>query len=399
MKRLLIPGIALTVLVCSNLVARADGAKSDDYEGDRSKRREQLNPVKVLTQMATKGNAEAQMQLATVYYIGDLGVTKDPVKAVYWFEQAAAQDVALARFNLGLCYEGGDGVPQNEDTAIEYYMQAAKRGVIAAHVNAALLYRKRGDHGMATELFGEAAQKGNLNSMREYGLYLIKGVKGRGREGEEFYLQNTDEGLKYVEAAASRGDVPSQLLLADCYAGLYPNVKSDPAKVKNYLWQAVHNDSVEAIAKVGYCYEYGVGVTQDSATAVVWYRKAAGRGHLQAMVNIGHCYATGKGVAMDLAEAFKWYEKAAAENFPTAIYNLGVCYANGSAVTVDESEAFKHFLSAATMGSPKAQKALATCYSEGIGTAADPLQAQYWLDVANGLHDLGNVSSELPEKL
>ena len=58
--------------------------------------------------------------------------------------------------------------------------------------------------------------------------------------------------MKYVEAAASRGDVASQLLLADCYAGLYPNVKSDPAKVKNYLWQAVHNDSVEAIAKAGF---------------------------------------------------------------------------------------------------------------------------------------------------
>ncbi len=399
MKRLLIPGIALTVLVCSNLVARADGAKSDDYEGDRAKRREQLNPVKVLTQLASKGNAEAQMQLATVYYIGDLSVEKDLVKAVYWFNQAAAQDVALAKFNLGLCYEGGDGVPQNEDTAIEYYMQAAKRGVIAAHVNAALLYRKRGDHGMATELFGLAAQKGNLDSMREYGLCLIKGVKGRNREGEEFYLQNTDEGLKYVESAARRGDVASQLLLADCYAGLYPNVKSDPVKVKNYLWQAVHNDSVEAIAKVGYCYEYGVGVIQDSATAVVWYRKAAGRGHLQAMVNVGHCYATGKGVAMDLDEALEWYKKAAAENFPTAIYNLGVCYANGSAVAVDESEAFKHFRLAANMGSPKAQKALAKCYGDGIGTAVDPLQAQYWRAVANGLRDLGKEIPELPEKL
>ena len=117
------------------------------------------------------------------------------------------------------------------------------------------------------------------------------------------------------------------------------------------------------------------------------------------MVNVGHCYATGKGVAMDLAEAFEWYKKAAAENFPTAIYNLGVCYANGSAVAVDEGKAFKHFLSAANMGSPKAQKALAKCYGEGIGTAVDPLQAQYWLDVANGLQDLGNEITELPEKL
>ena len=399
MKKLLIAGIALVVLVGSNLVAQSDGAKSDDYEGDRAKRREQLNPVKVLTQLAEKGSAEAQMQLATVYYIGDLGIAKDPVKAVYWFKQAAAQDVALAKFNLGLCYEGGNGVAESEDTAIDYYMEAAEGGVIAAHVNAALLYRKRGDHGMATELFGVAAQRGNLDSMREYGLYLIEGVKGRDREGEEFYLQNTVEGLKYVEAASSRGDVASQLLLADCYAGLYSNVKPDPTKVKNYLWQAVHNDSVEAIAKMGYCYEYGVGVTQDSATALVWYRKAAGRGHLQAMVNVGHCYATGKGVAMDLAEAFEWSKKAAAENFPTAIYNLGVCYANGSAVAVDEGKAFKHFLSAANMGSPKAQKALAKCYGEGIGTAVDPLQAQYWLDVANGLQDLGNEITELPEKL
>ena len=40
MKKLLIAGIALVVLVGSNLVAQSDGAKSDDYEGDRAKRRE-----------------------------------------------------------------------------------------------------------------------------------------------------------------------------------------------------------------------------------------------------------------------------------------------------------------------------------------------------------------------
>jgi TPR repeat protein len=53
-------------------------------------------------------------------------------------------------------------------------------------------------------------------------------------------------------------------------------------------------------------------VAQDDAQAVVWYRKAAGKGEPLGMNNLGWMYENGRGVVKDIAEAIGWYRKAAA---------------------------------------------------------------------------------------
>jgi uncharacterized protein len=54
-------------------------------------------------------------------------------------------------------------------------------------------------------------------------------------------------------------------------------------------------------------YAQGLGVEQDYAEAVKWYRKAADQGVTAAQSNLGLMYAQGLGVAQDYAEAVKWY--------------------------------------------------------------------------------------------
>ena len=39
---------------------------------------------------------------------------KDEKKAVEWYEKAAAQGYASAQYNLGVCYEDGQGVAKDE---------------------------------------------------------------------------------------------------------------------------------------------------------------------------------------------------------------------------------------------------------------------------------------------
>ena len=56
----------------------------------------------------------------------------------------------------------------------------------------------------------------------------------------------------------------------------------------------------------------GLGVAQDYASAVRWYRKAAEAGHAKAQCNLGYMYGTGRGVPQDWVLAYAWYSIAAA---------------------------------------------------------------------------------------
>jgi TPR repeat protein len=69
---------------------------------------------------------------------------------------------------------------------------------------------------------------------------------------------------------------------------------------------------------LGWCYEYGAGVSKDLEAAVKWYRKSAKQGHARAQYNLGVCYENGRGVAKDLEEAVKWYRKSAEQGDESA---------------------------------------------------------------------------------
>src|ERR1039458_3169362 len=63
---------------------------------------------------AEKGDAQCQYELGGAFSFGNFGVAKDPVEAVKWFRKAAAQNLAAAQYNLGLCHYNGEGVVKDE---------------------------------------------------------------------------------------------------------------------------------------------------------------------------------------------------------------------------------------------------------------------------------------------
>jgi len=72
-----------------------------------------------------------------------------------------------------------------------------------------------------------------------------------------------------------------------------------------------------------------LGVPQDYAEAVKWYRKAAGQGHAEAQSCLGFCYAKGQGTPKDYTEAAKWFRKAAEQGQADDQCNLGQSYEFG----------------------------------------------------------------------
>jgi TPR repeat protein len=74
-------------------------------------------------------------------------------------------------------------------------------------------------------------------------------------------------------------------------------------------------DQGDAMAQhnLGYCLRNGVGVEQDLAESVSWYRKAAEHeiSAAPAQLMLGYCYRYGEGVDQDFVEAARWSRKAA----------------------------------------------------------------------------------------
>jgi hypothetical protein len=93
-----------------------------------------------------------------------------------------------------------------------------------------------------------------------------------------------------------------------------------------YFFEAAQLGRAVSQRSLGYCYDEGLGVTQDYEEAVKWYSKAAEQGEAAAQNNLGFCYEKGRGVTKSISEAVKWYRKAAeqgSEKAKTSLRRLG----------------------------------------------------------------------------
>lgn len=69
--------------------------------------------IEELRAMAEAGDAEAQVSLGGLFYLGHV-VVKDEFEATKWFRKAAEQGLASAQYNLGVAYASGQGVAKDE---------------------------------------------------------------------------------------------------------------------------------------------------------------------------------------------------------------------------------------------------------------------------------------------
>ena len=80
---------------------------------------------------AEYGYAPAQYQLGRCYEFGD-GVELSPSRATVYYRLAAEQGHAASQFNLAVCLINGEGVPVNRAEALEWAKKAAEKGLVPA---------------------------------------------------------------------------------------------------------------------------------------------------------------------------------------------------------------------------------------------------------------------------
>jgi TPR repeat protein len=138
---------------------------------------------------AEQGDAEAQFDLGWCYDNGQ-GVAKDYAEAVKWYRKAAAQNYAPAQFNLGYCYANGQGVRKDKEEAVKWYRQAAEQNYTPAQSNLGWCYDNgqgvAKDYVEAMKWYREAAERGHAEAQFNLGCCYANG-QGVGKDIVEAY--------------------------------------------------------------------------------------------------------------------------------------------------------------------------------------------------------------------
>ncbi len=168
-----------------------------------------------------------------------------------------------------------------------------------------------------------------------------------------------------LEVAISTQDPLAVMWLARVYSTGRMGYPADKIKAQEIASTVIaqverlaDRDIPEANFLMGTAYAEGLGKAQDSAQAVVWYRRAAVLGNVLAQHNLGNVYASGTGVEQSDQLAVQWWLQAAEQGDAIPQYRLGVMYEEGRGVAKDLEIARGWYQQSASRGNEQARTAL-----------------------------------------
>lgn len=135
-------------------------------------------------------------------------------------------------------------------------------------------------------------------------------------------------------------------------------VRNDFGDAFPLLMKAAKAGYPKAQLYVGFCYQEGKGVVENSFKAFEWFCLSAEQGLDIAQYNVGYSYHTGYGVHSDDALAFEWFKKAADQNNELGLLWTGYCYHYGKGVQKDYDLAEKYYTAAIALGNSAARDRL-----------------------------------------
>jgi TPR repeat protein len=154
--------------------------------------------IRRIFDMAKKGDARAQVQLAQAFLRGD-GVKADPATALRWSQIAAAQGEPTAQYILGELY--AEGLKPNPDMAFHWFAAAASQGNVKAMHNLAIAFLNgqgvAKDADTAVYWFARAANSGYRDSAFDLAVLYERG---------QGVAQNPRVALRWYDVAAAHGD-------------------------------------------------------------------------------------------------------------------------------------------------------------------------------------------------
>ena len=191
--------------------------------------------------MADKGDNQSQLSLANWFSKHSKGNPKYKKAAFSWYMKAANQGNHDAMFQLGSCYENGNGVERDFLEAANWYKRAANKGSAPA-------------------------------CQKLFFFYL---------DGCICLVKNTVEAKKWLAKFESMAD-GSDLCNLGCIFDAGNGTRVDKTMAVRLYKKASEKGNATAQYNLGVCYENGTGVGQDINMAKYWYEKAAAQGSSKA---------------------------------------------------------------------------------------------------------------------
>jgi uncharacterized protein len=250
--------------------ASAQFALGKAYESGNGLRQDPKQAALWYRKAAEQGNAKAQNSLGVLYWLGD-GVERDKKQAVQWYRKAARQGEASAMFNLGAAYYNGDGVPESNVQSYAWFLLSSEAGSPSGQDAAK---RSQGEHG--PEMFTEACL--TIGQMYLMGEDLPRDL----RLAAGWYRKAAERGHTQAHAAKDYDD-----------AGHWCELAAKEKHSPGYFC-------------LGYLYQHGLGVPQNSKKAFRWYQQGAREFHPESVQALAQMYATGEGRKQDRPEALVW---------------------------------------------------------------------------------------------
>lgn len=248
-------------------------------------------------------------------------------KALYWFVQAAMQDMGEAQYYVGFYLLEGRGGEQNCIQAREWFLRGAENGVPAAQYMTGYFYAEgiacAIDEAQAFGWFMKAAHAGYDEAVNIIALCYENGV----------YVEKNPEAARKWRGITDGA----------------PHEQYAEAEAP----QPVPENGAEEYLAARRCLDGG-----DYEGAARFYKSSAELGCVRAMCSYGKCLYLGVGTEKNAQAAFEWFTKAAERNHGGAQYNLGVMYLKGICAEKDRHRALELFEKAAQNGSSEAAAAL-----------------------------------------
>lgn len=269
--------------------------------------------LKEVMAAARKGDAEAQMELATRYALGAGGVKKNDKLAAEWYRKAGEQGVVAAAHQLGLRYERGQGVDKDLHQAARWYDKATELGHLDSLLSLARLLLQ-GGNGAPYDPVRAAAL---LKKAADGGVTRAQVMLGRLHQRGEGVPQDVRRAEKLFRNAAELGDPAGRTALAQMLRA-------------------------------------GNGIDKNVAEGMKWLEAAAQQGHAPALYHLAMAHFNGVDAALDLPKAILLMTQSADQGYPDALLALARFHRLGQGVRADLGRALMYALLARDLGSKQA---------------------------------------------
>src|SRR5690606_10855177 len=182
-----------------------------------------ITALNLATPLALEGDAAAQTLIGEIYSRG-LGVRRDLVTAIEWYEKAAEQKVPEAQFQLAMIlHDGGE---------------------------------QFGDKARAATLIEQAADAGHGLAQFNFAQMLVD------RDPTPHGLERA---VAYYEKAALAGLADAQYAMAEVFRTGVTGRAADPAQARRWLEQAAHQNHDTAQIELGTMLIESGGVEDEKA--------------------------------------------------------------------------------------------------------------------------------------